>query len=315
MDQGKITEKQFVFRITAFHSSVWWSVVSSAEDFHVQVYAAPPVPPLPPPPHFPSESLSFFLIAIFIIINQLPAGHEAGSLGIFLRPTSSCSFPNSHTPSWTSLTFPPLLPHRLSCSLSPAFKLPPSPQLCVNWFALCVMQMFGSGNVAFSVESVQPCVYMDSALLTIKHCFVLLLLKVSVLHRETTGNFKRYETLIVKNFQNIGEILQCVIHVMVYGLTTDLWGFFLHISSGLTFCLFSYPCRLLPKSDSHQYARVSFGRSEVCDHTLITAQDLCRDLWPQGPPWSQDKWNNLKRSNETFPLKYFFPVNKTQILL
>lgn len=35
----------------------------------------------------------------------------------------------------------------------------------------------------------------------------------------------------------MGEILQCVIHVMVYGLTTDLRGFFLNISSGLTFCL------------------------------------------------------------------------------
>lgn len=137
MDRGKSTEKQLVFRITAFHSSVWWFVVSSAEDFHVQVYAAPPVPPLLP--HIPSESLSFFLIAIFIIINQLPAGHEAGSLAIFLRPTSSGSFPSSHTPSSTSLTFPPHLPHGLSCSLSPSLTPPPfiPPASCKLICSLC----------------------------------------------------------------------------------------------------------------------------------------------------------------------------------
>lgn len=80
---------------------------------------------------------------------------------------------------------------------------------------------------------------MDSALLTIKHCFALSLLKVSVLHRENVGNLKKKQnaTLIVKTSRNMGEILQRVIHVMVYGLTTALQGFFLYISSGLTFCL------------------------------------------------------------------------------
>lgn len=280
MDRGKSTEKQLVFRITAFHSSVWWFVVSSAEDFHVQVYAAPPVPPLLP--HIPSESLSFFLIAIFIIINQLPAGHEAGSLAIFLRPTSSGSFPSSHTPSSTSLTFPPHLPHGLSCSLSPSLTPPPSsPQLLVNWFALCVMQMFGWVSVASSVESVQPCVYMDSALLTINHCFVLLLLKVSVLHRETVGNLKNICNFDSEEFPEYGgNPTMCN---SCHGLWTDhrparllpphLWS---HILPA-----FSYPCRLFPKSGSHQYARVPFGRSEVSDHTLISPQDLQRDLWPQ----------------------------------
>lgn len=198
---GKSTEKQLVFRITAFHSRVRWFVVSSAADFHVRVYAAAPVPPLLP--HIPSESLSFFLIAIFIIINQLPAGHEAGSLAIFPRPTLSGSFPSSHTPSSTSLTFPPHLPHRLSCSLSPALKLPPIPPAsCKLICSLCNANVWLSQCCILSRIPSAMCLHGFSS----PHYKTLLYLVApeSLGDAQNVGNLKKISTLIVKTSQNMG---------------------------------------------------------------------------------------------------------------
>lgn len=105
---------------------------------------------------FPQWGLAFLPRCHF---HQLTSGHEAGPLSVFLPPAFSGSLLDSHTRSPTSLTFPPhFRPHSFS-SLSPALKLSPPPpnhlppQPHVNWFALCVMQMLGSLNVASSVES------------------------------------------------------------------------------------------------------------------------------------------------------------------
>lgn len=84
-----------------------------------------------------------------------------------LHPVFSRSLPTSHTRSSTSLTFTPHFPCHSSSSLSSSLRAVPPPPFSttlftlftpltsslsrsyVNWFSLCVMQMFGLVSVAF----------------------------------------------------------------------------------------------------------------------------------------------------------------------
>lgn len=85
-------------------------------------------------------------------------------VGPCLHPAFSRSLPTSHARSSTSLTFTPHLPCHSSSSLSSSLRAVHPPPFSttlftpltsslsrsyVNWFSLCVMQMFGLGSVAF----------------------------------------------------------------------------------------------------------------------------------------------------------------------
>lgn len=171
--------------------------------------------------------------------------------------------------------------------------------------------MFGWVSVASSVESVQPCVYMDSALLTIKHCFVLLLMKVSKLHREAAGNLKK----IVKNSQNMGEILQ----VMSWSID---WPQTCEASSSSSPPLVSHSARFfvplpsLPKVRQPSVCTcVVWQEWSVWPHTN---QSTGFTAWPLTTGGRRDRRTIeaiLRGQMRRLLENIFFPVNKIQILL
>lgn len=163
------------------HSSIYLfifaNVIERISLFLSMVHEIISLVSLPCVPTFPlPESWLFFLIPTLIIIHQLTAGHGRGPLSVLSFP-----FCILHP---LVLPRPPILHHRLlslshrtppvicllhcllleelfppSLLLSPPHYLPPSPpghpspppssQAHVNWFSLCVMQMFGLVSVAF----------------------------------------------------------------------------------------------------------------------------------------------------------------------